>query len=163
MKNQINFSDVKPSFFVKVNISTIVSKNLICNFSLSNNLTFKVFLTFLFYLTDVVPSVDFILWVSEFDLAVDPLVEVAHYSVIKCVSWVAEFNGLTVLENNCFVPTWRTNSRIKICFHTIFIPAVNYVFLIGSFNIKARPWRMMTCLLTEHFTTVSGACLIGLT
>ena len=158
---QVYFSGVKPSFSVEVNVAAIISRNLICNLSFSNYLTLKILLRLLFNLAYIIPSIDFILGISEFNFTVNPLVQSSHHCVVESIGRVVKFDCLAILEYYCFMACWGAHSWVKICFYAVLIPAVNCVFIIRSFDVKWWSWRMMASLFTKHFTSVCGKGLIS--
>lgn len=159
MIDKVNFSNVEPSLFIEVNVTTIISRNYICNLAFSYYFSFEVFLRLLFYFSYLIPSIDLINRISKFNFPMNPLIKRAHNSVVEGVRWIIKFDCLTVCEYYSFVASWSADSWVEVCFDAILVPTKHCVLLVGTFNMKRRSWRMMASLLTEHFSTI---CSIGL-
>ena len=160
MKNCVDFSNIKESHIIKVYKSTVISKYFWNCFSSMSDFSFKVLLCPVFALSDLIKSINIIFFISEFNFARNPLIELPNCYIIICVNRVVENNCLAIMKLHCLMASRNHNSRIYVCFHWVLVPSVHDVPFVRSLYQNVASWWMMTRLLNIYHSSIGWFSLV---
>lgn len=147
---------------VKIHVAKVVSKDIRNLFGSLVNMALKIFLGPLFDLTDLIVAIEVILFVFEFNLAVNLIVEGTHHDAIESILWMVASYGLAVMKFELFVTNLINVDGVNGELNTNLVVSRELIFAIGAFYEDVRDWRMMRSLLDVNICSITALSLVSL-
>ena len=160
--NLVNITVIEIADPIEIHITGVIAKNRRNFFGWFENSTFKIFLSFLFHISYIIVSINFILIIIKFNFPTNLIIQSPNHHVLKSINWMIALNCLTIFKLYFFESLFTNSNRSHTKLNFYPCPTGESVPIVRSINKNMCNWRMMGGLFCVDLGPIGASGLVRL-